>query len=191
MNRTARLGLGFDDWPDGWQAMWRAAVEPAEDMFGIDGSGAHWAPDTRREIRKRLEQFFGFLRRTDGIDPSLPLGQYLTEPYLRPYVEELDVRVSSVTRAGYLRDLEIGIKAMDAKVDTGTIHMVVRRLGRRARASRDKRAQHVAPRVLYKAGIARMDRVETAFFEKEDVRARAIRRRARHGDRRLLPRSPT
>jgi integrase len=171
MNRTARLGLGFDDWPDAWQAMWRAAVEPAEDMFGVDGAGAHWAPDTRREIRKRLGQFFGFLRRMDGIDPSRPLGEFLTEPYLRPYVDELSDRVASVTRAGYLRDLMIGIKAMDAKVDTATIHMVVRRLERRARASRDKRAQHVAPRVLYKVGIARMVKVETAFFEKEDVRA--------------------
>ena len=93
MNRTARLGLGFDDWPDAWQAMWRAAVEPAEDMFGVDGAGAHWAPDTRREIRKRLGQFFGFLRRMDGIDPSRPLGEFLTEPYLRPYVDELSDRV--------------------------------------------------------------------------------------------------
>ena len=76
-----------------------------------------------------------------------------------------------MTRAGYLRDLMIGIKAMDPGADTGVIHMVVRRLGRRARASRDKRAQHVVPRVLYEAGIARMERVETAFFEKEDVRA--------------------
>jgi len=171
MKGTGRLGLSFDDWPDGWQVMWRGAIKPTEDMFGVDGAGAHWASDTRQEIRKRLEQFFGFLQRMDAIDSSRPLGQHLTEPYLRPYVDELGDRVAPVTRAGYLRDLMIGIKAMDAAADTRVIHMVVRRLERTARASRDKRAQHVAPRALFRAGIARMDRVETAGFEKEDVRA--------------------
>lgn len=171
MNERPRLGLALDAWPADWQARWQAAIEPATDMFGIDGAAAHWSPDTKREVRKRLGQFFGFLHRTNRLDPSQPPGHYLTEPYLRPYVEELDERVGSVTRAGYLRDLMIGIEKIDAEADTDMIRMVVRRLGRMARASRDKRAQHVPPRVLYQAGLARMDRVETAVYEKEDVRA--------------------
>jgi len=173
---SRRLGLPFDEWPTDWQARWQAAIAPASDAFDDDGAGAHWAPDTKREIRKRLEQFFGFLHRTNRLDPAKAPGDYLTEPFLRPYVEELETRVASVTLAGYLRDLMIGIRAIDLDADTCLIHLVVRRLGRQARASRDKRKQHVDPDVLYRAGLARMDRVETAEYEKEDVRA------VQHGD---------
>jgi hypothetical protein len=166
-----RLSLHFDDWPTSWQARWQAAVSPATDMFGANGAGAHWAPDTQWEIRKRLELFLGFLRRTSRLAPALPPGRYLTEPYLRPYLDELERRVAPVTRAGYLRDLMIGIKVIDPNADIELIRMVVRRLERSAKPSRDKRAQHVPPLRLYEAGIARMNRVETAQFEKEDVRA--------------------
>lgn len=165
------LGLRFEAWPLHWQARWHAAVAPTSDPFGQDGAGAHWAPDTMKEMRKRLGQFLGFLRRTNRLDPTLPPARYLTEPYLRPYLEELEGRVASATRAGYFRDLMIGIEALDQDADTGLIRMVVRRLERSAKPSRDKRAQHVPALRIYEAGLARMNRVETAEFEKEDVRA--------------------
>jgi len=168
---SRRLGLPFDEWPADWQARWQAAIAPAVDAFDDDGAGAHWAPDTQREIRKRLEQFFGFLRRTDCLDGSRDPGAYLTEPFLRPYIKELETRVASVTLAGYLRDLMIGIRAIDPTADRCLIHMVTRRLGRKARATRAKRKQHIDPDALYLAGLARMERVETDDYEKEDVRA--------------------
>ena len=168
---SRRLGLPFDEWPADWQARWQAAIAPASDAFDDDGSGAHWAPDTQREIRKRLEQFFGFLHRTNRLDGFRAPGDYVTEPYLRPYIKELENRVASVTLAGYVRDLMIGIRVIDPAANTAVIHMVARRLGRESRASRDKRKQHVDPDVLYLAGLARMERAETADYEKEDVRA--------------------
>lgn len=166
-----RLVLRFEDWPADWQARWHAVVAPTSDLFGQDGAGAHWAPDTINEIRKRLGQFLGFLRRTNRLDPTLPPGSYLTELYLRPYLKALEGRVAPVTRAGYFRDLMIGIKTVDPDADTGLVHMVMRRLERSAKPSRDKRAQHVPALRIYEAGLARMNRVETAKFEKEDVRA--------------------
>ena len=84
-----RLGLSFRDWPSDWRARWLNAVTPANDVFGEDGLGAHWAPDTQVVIRKRLEMFFGYPLSTNVLDPSLPLGAFLTKDVLRPWINSL------------------------------------------------------------------------------------------------------
>lgn len=171
-----RLGLSFRDWPSDWRARWLNAVTPANDVFGEDGLGAHWAPDTQVVIRKRLEMFFGYLLSTNVLDPSLPLGAFLTKDVLRPWINSLQERVAPTTVYGYVRDVRLGVCAMDPESDSGTARLVARRLERRARPTRDEGGCPIHPQTIYQAGKARMDRVDGDAYEKEDVRA------VQHGD---------
>lgn len=167
-----RRSLLLRDWPADWRARWIAATTPADDAFGDEGLAAHWAPDTQNVTRKRLEQFFGYLARSRLLDANLPLGTFLTEEVLRPWIKTGQRRcLSPVTVAGYVRDVRLGIRAMDPYVDDSVACLVARRLGRRARPTRDKSKSLVHPREIYRASLSRMDRVDAGNFEKEDVRA--------------------
>ena len=166
-----RIGLSLRDWPSDWQARWNTAITPAADTFGDEGRGAHWAPDTQIVIRKRLELFFGHLASTGMLDVNRPCSGFLTEDILRPWIETLQNRLSPVTVAGYLRDLRIGLRTMDPYIDDRILKLVTRRLECRARPTRNKEKILAHPRDLYRAALARMDRVELDDYEKGDVRA--------------------
>lgn len=167
-----RLSLLIKEWPTDWQCRWHMALKPADDVFGDDGLGAHWAPDTRKNVRKRLELYFGYLTKHNMLDHQAPLGALLTEQTLRPWIGSLqEGALSPVTIYGYVRDIRRGIAVMDPTVDTSFALMVARRLESRAKPTRDKHKDLVPPLELYRAGLNRMDRVETSNYEKEDMRA--------------------
>ncbi len=165
------LGLVCRNWPASWQTRWQAVRASDGDVFGEDGEGAHWAPDTERVIRRRIELFFGHLDRLGLIDPKKTLDHYLTDPVLRPFIEELQARVAPVTVAGYLRDIRIGLKAMQPNLDDSVIKLVAGRLKRTARPTRETVPHGIKPSDLFLAGIDRMTLVDAAIYEKEDVRA--------------------
>ena len=166
-----RLGLPYEDWPPHWQQLWDAAFDTGSGLFDQSGSGSHWAPDTRHQTRKGFSLFFGTLYRRGVLNPDLNPSAYLTEEHLRPYTDELAERVCSVTQASRLRDVLVGIRIMEPDADLTLIRAVVRRLQRRARPSRDKSRNLVQPKALFEAGIARMERVQTAAYAKADVKA--------------------
>ncbi len=166
-----RLSLPFRDWPRPWQGLWMAAFEPAGNALDDPGPGAGWAPDTRAQTRKGLELYFGFLQCSGVLDPTRLPSSHLTKALLSPYLDELKARVAPTTRASRMRDLHVGIHVMEPDADLTLIRQVVRRLERRARPSRDKHRNLVQPKALFEAGIARMERVETAVYAKADVKA--------------------
>ena len=166
-----RLSLPWRDWPGDLQARWTAAVTPANDVFGNTGRGYHWAEDNKNVTRKRVELFFGFLVSNGLLEARQPLSRYLTEETLRPWIASFGERLSQVTVAGYVRDVHIGLRAMDPTIDDSVIVMIARRLERRAQPKRDKSGLHFHPNDIYRAGLDRMDRVQRDAYEKEDVRA--------------------
>jgi integrase len=60
---------------------------------------------------------------------------------------------------------------MQPDLDDGVIRLIAGRLGRRARPTRETAPLGVRPHDLFVMGIERMNRVEAAVYEKEDVRA--------------------
>lgn len=167
-----RYGLPFRNWPADWQMRWTDAITPAVDIFADDGLGGYWAPDTQIVIRKRLEMLFGYVSRNGLLGPGLPLGALLTEEVLRPWINSLRKRrIAATTLYGYVRDVRLGICAMDPDVDDRFARMVARRLESRALPARDKTSSLIHPRKIFDAGHSRAARVGVDEYEKEDVRA--------------------
>lgn len=164
-----RLSLPLAAWPAAWRKLWVEAMSLGAE-FDEDGPGAHLAPDTKRELRKRLEQFAGFLSRQGPL--SATPGAALTSGPINAYAAELRRRrLRPTTVAGYLRDVREAVRLMEPAADLRFIRAAVRRLSIRARKAPPLDRAFVEPIALYRAGLARMIRVAVQAYEKADVKA--------------------
>lgn len=170
MNRRGkRLALPYEDWPAADRRAWERAQRPAPLFW--DGLVRQLSAKTLAQMRKGYGLWLGWLAREGRLDESSRPGSRITIGNLRDYLADLQGRVSSQTVASRFNDLNATIRMIDPTADRTVLMRALRKLQKRARPVRDKRARMISPEALLKAGIRRMERVETEHHAKRDVQA--------------------
>jgi integrase len=164
-----RLSLDVADWPACDRAAWVAARQPAGPLDD-GGLAAGWSAKTVRQAEKGYGLWLGGLARRGLLDPQMAPGARLTRETLSLFGKELLARAAPQTAASRVRDLSVMIRVLDPEADRSLVKRMRATLARRAPPSRAKRELMIAPRVLFEAGLARMDRVVREQHRKHDVR---------------------
>lgn len=153
--------IPFEQWPEGDQARWLVAGTDA-DPLDEPGLAADWSPKTLRTVETRNGFWLTFLRDHGYLDAKVPPAARLTREHLIEYWHDLQARVlSSVTIAGYFRDLREAVRVMQPGADLSVIEHLLHRLEAVAEPSRDKRLLVVSPVLLLEAAIAEMKRLQS------------------------------
>jgi hypothetical protein len=159
------------EWPDRIRATWEE-TRSATELFDEAGGAQHWASATRRLVERGLGLYLGFLSLHRWLRQDLEPADLLNVTWLKGYAEYCAKRklrpASQVTRFNMLNET---LRVMAPLADRTTLVRVLRRLQKVQRAQPRRPAPPVSSSDLYAAGIARMDRVATAKYEKRDVQA--------------------
>jgi integrase/recombinase XerD len=123
-----------------------------------------------QQTEKGYGLWLGCLARHGLLDPQAAPGARLTRETLTVFGKELLGRVAPQTAASRVRDLSVMIRVLDPDADRSLVRRMQANLARRAQPSRAKRELMIAPRLLFEAALARMDRVEHERHRKHDVR---------------------
>ncbi len=169
-----RRALPLEQWPAGDCAAWTIAITGA-DPLDEPGLAAHWRPKMRRTVMTRYGLWLAWLRDSGQLDVSAAPAARATREHLAGYLECLRAReLSSVTIAGYIRDVREALRIMQPGADLSVISHVLVRLEAVAEPSRDKRLLVVSPALLLDAAIAEMTRLQESQ-EREPSRRTAGR----------------
>jgi hypothetical protein len=156
-----RISIALENWPAADRSTFERALVRGG-LFERCGLAAHWAAKTRLSVVTAYGHWLEFLTRTGHLKAETSPASRVSGATLGAYIQELEKRLSAVTVATRIRDLEEALRVMDA----GEAHALVRRayqtLRRRAKAGRHWRQRLVAPSELYWAGVARMERNRVA-----------------------------
>lgn len=167
--RRERLELGA--WPLQLQQAWSAA-STASDLFADSGAGQHWASATRCAVQRGLGLYLGFLESCGELHLDHGPADILTTCRLKAYAQfcfDRSLRPTSIaTRFNMLNE---ALRVMAPQADRSLLIKVLRRLQKTQRAQPKKACPKISASELYEAGLARMDRVSVAQYEKRDVQA--------------------
>ena len=164
-----RLALAYEGWPASDRRAWERAQRPAP-LFG-DSTARKRSPKALAQMRKGYGLWLGWLAREKRLDEASRPGARITVENLRAVRAARQGRVSWQTVASRFNDLNAVIAMITPNADRRALMRGLRRLQGRARPSRDKRARMVTPVALFRAGLRRMERVETEHHAKRDVQA--------------------
>ena len=169
--KVPRERLEPPEWPDRIRAAWAESCSSAE-LFEEAGGAQHWAPATRRLVERGLGLYLGFLSMRRWLRKDQGPEDLLNVEWLRGYAKCCAQRMlrpaSKVTRFNMLNE---ALRVMTPLADRTTLVRVLRRLQKAQRAQPKSAASSVSSSELYEAGIARMERVAAAKYEKRDVQA--------------------
>lgn len=95
--------LKLEEWPEQARLAWMLATQPGS-RLKKGGRAAHLAPVTLADLVRRYGQFLDHVRRKYGSLPT-DVQQAVTREFVDTYIQELKLRVSSVTVHGSIAKL--------------------------------------------------------------------------------------
>ena len=89
------------DWPTADHKVWTQACVPAQ-RLRPGGGAAHMKPSTRTSLVRAHGYLLDFCQRNGLFDQNAEAGAHVTPEIIDAFIQELYVRVRSVTRASYI-----------------------------------------------------------------------------------------
>ena len=136
MGQVIRTSIGFIDWPELDQKLWRSATTKG-DFLSPDGKAAQWVPETKLQVEKGYGKWVFFLTSIVAL-PSENLTSpvdRLSKDRLRDYVEFLTLQgLKSQSIASRLTDLCEALRVMCPSHDLAMLKHLLKVLNRRAEA---------------------------------------------------------
>ena len=164
MGQVIRTSIGFIDWPELDQKLWRSATTKG-DFLSPDGRAAQWVPETKLQVEKGYGKWVFFLTSIVAL-PSENLTSpvdRLSKDRLRDYVEFLTLQgLKSQTIASRLTDLCEALRVMCPSHDLAMLKHLLKVLNRRAEPSRNKAARIKHPLEIWAAALKAMDDAEAS-----------------------------
>ena len=91
-----RRGLKVHEWPEAERLAWVAACKPSH-RLKKGGSASQLASVTQEDYARRYGLFLGFLKLTGRLNLGAPAAAQVTPENVKAYLDDLAVRVTSVT----------------------------------------------------------------------------------------------
>ena len=163
-----RLRLLVVDWPAEDQQAWSQAL--ATGSLFDEGGAAAWSTASRNTVEKAYGLWLACLKTSGQLDVDAAPLERVNRVTLEGYLASLEGKKPS-TIANRFRDLLEALRVLVPDGDTEELRRITRALQARARQQVRVEPNLVSPDQLYEAGIARMERVAVATYEKLDVQA--------------------
>ena len=164
MGKASRTSIGFIDWPELDQNLWRSATTKG-DFLSPDGRAARWVPETKLQVGKGYGKWVFFLTSIVALPSENRISPFdrVTKDRLRAYVDLLTKQgLASQTIASRLTDLCEALRIMCLSCDLTMIKHLISVLNKRAKPSRNKAARIKHPLEIWAAALKAMDDAETS-----------------------------
>ena len=156
MRRTARLYLGYSEWPSRDKALWQRAFEPKKDLFDGGGPGAHLSDRTVQQLQYAYGKFLCFLSAEhDRLLKRAP-ARRLNAKIIKEYASWQPKTCGGVTLSLYLYHLWLALRYIYPRDDWRWLLVISMRIKAQARPKPEKH-HLVTSETLYKLGIRLMD----------------------------------
>jgi site-specific recombinase XerD len=159
--KTKIRSLPIEFWPEADRKAWMSACQPSQ-RLKRGGAGRHLKPITLSDLERRYGYFLDFINRRGLLDPNKAAGDHVTPANVDAYLEELTVRVGSVTIQGSICKLRRACELVDPTGDMSWLADIEKDLALVMRP-RSKADRWVLTEVLVEAGL-------TLIAEAEDSR---------------------
>jgi integrase/recombinase XerD len=173
MRRTALKTL---DWPEVDRAMWEQLIKKGS-LLDDQGSGAHWATETRRVNARDYSYWLSFLLATNPAALNESPTARVTPDRVRCYCRSME-DVSALTRASRIARLHTLIRGADPKGAFGWLAAIRRgqeRLARREGPVRSKHGRLFATGKIIEAGVSLLKQAHGAQDRSFHARAKDFR----------------
>lgn len=157
--------LPFELWPGSHRVLYDRARAGKTSLFDGSGLASSWSAATHRSVIQRWGLWLEYLLRTRRYDPSKLPSETVTFEALKGYVDELQARVASVTVATYIRDTSEAVRVMQPTADRTLLRQATAELEGEAVPAIDEISALVGASNVYRAGLARMARLERAALD--------------------------
>jgi integrase len=146
------------DWSEADRIAWAAATQPGQ-RLKAGGRAGHLRPATQNMLEKAYGQFLGFCERTGRLDPFATATGHIQKELIDDFIDELRVRVSSVTRASWLQRVHHMARLLAPERDFSWLQEIVSQLKDEERL-RPKAHRIVDTTRIVRAGIKLMESAE-------------------------------
>lgn len=157
--RKRQRALPIETWPNADRTAWLAATLPGRNILDDGGVASHLAPVTVADYTQRYAYFLDFLRDTGRLVHNAPPGASVAPEVIGAYLEFVDDRVASVTRAGSVQKILKVAEWIAPDRDWSWLRRIANRLAPRA-VPKNKRPRIVEADQLYGLGLDLMKRAE-------------------------------
>jgi integrase len=147
------------DWPEADRVAWMTAKQPGH-RLKAGGRAGHLRPATQSMLEKAYGQFLGFCERKGRLDRCAKAADHLEEELIDAFLDELRVRVSSVSRAMWLQRVHRMAQLLAPERDYAWLRDIVWELKGEQRP-RPKAHRVIETTRIVEAGIKLMERAET------------------------------
>jgi len=161
------------DWSTADREAWDRACVAAQ-RFKPGGAAARMKPSTRTSLVRAHGYLLDFCRRNGLFDQNAEAGAHVTPEIIDAFIQELYVRVSSVTRASYIGKIRRIATTLAPGRDLGWLHEIEGDLRYEARP-RPKYHRIVSSDRLLALGLELIRRGETSNHLTDLARARLVR----------------
>ena len=165
--------LPLDKWPEPDRKAWAEACRPHL-RLQRGGRAADLKAVTRDDLARRYGRFLGFLERTGRLEPDRSALSCVLPDIVGEYVDEMRVRVSSVTAHMSIHKLRRVVEIIDPDFDLGWLKEIELDLSDRAHPQA-KAHRLVSSGRIFEAGVALIETAETKVKATPLQRARMVR----------------
>jgi integrase len=173
-SEKARIrSLPIEFWPEADRKAWMSACQPSQ-RLKRGGAGSHLKPITLSDLERRYGYFLDFINRRGLLDPNKAAGGHVTPENVDTYLEELTVRVGSVTVQGSICKLRRACELVDPTCDMSWLADIEKDLALVMRP-RSKADRWVLTEVLVEAGLTLIAEAENSRGMSKLGQARQVR----------------
>ena len=173
-SEKARIrSLPIEFWPEADRKAWMSACQPSQ-RLKRGGAGSHLKPITLSDLERRYGYFLDFINRRGLLDPNKAAGGHVTPENVDTYLEELTVRVGSVTVQGSICKLRRACELVDPTCDMSWLADIEKDLALVMRP-RSKADRWVLTEVLVEAGLTLIAEAENSRKMSKLGQARQVR----------------
>jgi len=169
---SAPRSLKIEEWSPVDQLAWTEAIRPAV-RLQRGGAAAHLAQVSQDDIANRYGLYLDFLQRTGRFDPASGAAKLVVLDYVKQFVVELEMRVSSVTMWNSIYKLRRAAECLAPEADFGWLLEIEKDLALVAEP-KDKTDRLVLADRLLEAGLTLIEEAES-FASTPMRRARGVR----------------
>ncbi len=168
---SKRMSLPYPMWTEIDRRLWEAATDNGK-RFLRPGKATHWAPESRKEVRKAYGYWLQYLRDIGGQDDLRAPSERIAEEALEEYVQEMKERgLAPVTVRNRVRDLREAVRVMEPHADLSLLSSALGRLRARASPCRNKHARIVHPREAWDGVRSHLEALREIECANELIRA--------------------
>ncbi|WP_186421359.1 site-specific integrase [Bosea sp. CS1GBMeth4] len=150
----ARRSLPFVEWPEIDKELWQCATRKRS-LFGTEGKGADWRPQTRRTNIQNYGRFLGYLAWSGQLDVEQRPAERATPEAVEAYFDHIAPIMAPASQLSLLVGLKVTLQAMHPELSWRWLQDACNRLQSIVAARRQERSD--LPSIIQLDRLARRE----------------------------------